>query len=481
MEVQEELELKLDDQIKAPVGCEYGALIGTFIEAYLRPKIEKYLELRESDKEEFRRIGWALGRHQQECTKAVIKACYLCGIPLPPMKFGEAMTLTRHLAYHVSSKGIWSPDRKLFPFMKGPLEENSLELNTLKDLILLDDDYIGDREYIDKPLEYTRKGLVEVITDVYHIYKYYYELSKEINEKPKIDKFKKFIKIKKSKDGNNHSIIYTKLDSKKYYSKRRAYHGEMQINRYLEEKEETLDNLRLGLEIECVARDIPAFEVMEKDLSNFFYTQRDGSLPIHGREITTFPINYKDLIADGGVLDALFTYHTAHRATSFDINECGLHFHVSREVIEKKCDLNLVYERIIRFYYGDGESKGLNNRIFLRGNGHYCRKTTLINLIERIGFENVKNKAIAKVIAQERPQQHYFEICFHENGITLEFRRGKGCISPEHVKCMCEYVALLVRYSCSRLSTGKNDLDSFKKFCAKRAKTRRLRNILELD
>lgn len=256
------------------------------------------------------------------------------------------------------------------------------------------------------------------------------------------------------------------FDSEHIYRGQKEYHCGVSYN-----DPKFQSDYHIGVELETVAKSGASFDEAVKVESNWFYMERDGSLGSHGIEIITLPLPPKKA-RKVSTWNPLCEYFGT-LLNSWDNGSCGLHVHISKSALgEGEEERDNTFAKLLVLYAYDLEGMGTNRRVFGRNNNNYCcsGKTPTGDAIKALGKENIKMGPILvdKLKGDCLVSGRYHEI--NNRGCkTIEFRRGKGSLSPERIASIVAYCDLMVKYA--RRTFGRQSGEDFVVFCHKNLPT----------
>lgn len=231
------------------------------------------------------------------------------------------------------------------------------------------------------------------------------------------------------------------------FSGRYQYHPTIPFNRL---EEFPKDDMKLGVELESVAKNRQELFNIRKFQSNCIYLQRDGSLPEEtGYEITTIPLPalwatrpefWKTLLKD---------YRERSELTN---TACGLHVHVDKKFFG--ATPTLAAERVAYSCYLYGhiipeEHPTLLRSIFGRDTNGYCKKyaNKHLSTFRTIGLESLSTLAFRRRSPDDFTAEggHHTEISV--TGKTVEFRRGQGTFDPAAIARIVQFIHSVALFS----------------------------------
>jgi hypothetical protein len=237
----------------------------------------------------------------------------------------------------------------------------------------------------------------------------------------------------------------------------------------------------IELEVEFNTRDLRNQFTDTK--SNWFYCESDGSLGSNGCEIITIPLEPKHAKNEDFWLPLID--ELKNTARSWETGRCGLHVHVSREILgrtEEQITENL--GKLLYLYHHHLRDTRVNVRIFGRERGYneHDGKTSYGDAVGVIGASILKDKEIKEKLKTrmiERTQQdRYFDINIR-NSKTIEFRKGRGSINQKRIVSIIEYCELMCKY-CKETPWQQIEYDDFVSYINVCAKGDTLKEYIEV-
>lgn len=205
------------------------------------------------------------------------------------------------------------------------------------------------------------------------------------------------------------------------------------------------------LEVEFNNRDLKT-TWSNKAKSNWFYSERDGSLnDSTGVEIITIPMNPKDIKARS-TWEPLINYLSC-KAKSWDSPRCGLHVHVGREILGSNPEQQSeTIGKLLYLYHHFVNGTDMNTKIFGRSRAYNEKdgKTREGDAVATLGSGVLKLKEIKdtlkKGMIEKSSSDRYFDINL-QNTHTIEFRKGRGSIKASRIIMVIEYCEMLCKYA----------------------------------
>jgi hypothetical protein len=220
---------------------------------------------------------------------------------------------------------------------------------------------------------------------------------------------------------------------------------------------------KFGVELEVEFPNSTSRDKFLRDArSNHVYFETDGSLSSYGIECITVPLHPQDA-KSVDYWEPLCELLTRYGARSWSHSSCGLHVHVSRTILDDSSE-NENLGKLLFFYEHFLADNELNIKIFGRSRTYSGRdgKTEVSNAAKLLGSEvlrgGVKDKVKDALIGHHRCER-YFEINIR-NANTIEFRKGKGSISPQRIVSVIEWCELITLY-CKQESWTRLSLERF--------------------
>lgn len=189
-----------------------------------------------------------------------------------------------------------------------------------------------------------------------------------------------------------------------------------------------------------------------KAKSNWFYSERDGSLnDSTGVEIITIPMNPKD-IKSRTTWEPLIGY-LSNKAKSWDSPRCGLHVHIGREILGSNPEQQSeTIGKLLYLYHHFVNGTDMNTKIFGRSHAYNEKdgKTREGDAVATLGSGVLKLKEIKdtlkKGMIEKSSSDRYFDINL-QNTNTIEFRKGRGSIKASRIIMVIEYCEMLCKYA----------------------------------
>lgn len=189
-----------------------------------------------------------------------------------------------------------------------------------------------------------------------------------------------------------------------------------------------------------------------KAKSNWFYSERDGSLnDSTGVEIITIPMNPKD-IKSRTTWEPLIGY-LSNKAKSWDSPRCGLHVHIGREILGSNPEQQSeTIGKLLYLYHHFVNGTDMNTKIFGRNRAYNEKdgKTREGDAVATLGSGVLKLKEIKdtlkKGMIEKSSSDRYFDINL-QNTNTIEFRKGRGSIKASRIIMVIEYCEMLCKYA----------------------------------
>lgn len=205
------------------------------------------------------------------------------------------------------------------------------------------------------------------------------------------------------------------------------------------------------LEVEFNNRDLKT-TWGNKAKSNWFYSERDGSLnDSTGVEIITIPMNPKDIKARS-TWEPLVNYLSC-KAKSWDSTRCGLHVHIGREILGSNPEQQSeTIGKLLYLYHHFVNGTDMNTKIFGRSRAYNEKdgKTREGDAVATLGSGVLKLKEIKdtlkKGMIEKSSSDRYFDINL-QNTHTIEFRKGRGSIKASRIIMVIEYCEMLCKYA----------------------------------
>lgn len=210
---------------------------------------------------------------------------------------------------------------------------------------------------------------------------------------------------------------------------------------------------RIGVELE-IEFNASSGKTMwhNKAKSNWFYSERDGSLSDStGVEIITIPMNPKD-IKNRETWEPLIDYLSG-KAKSWDSPRCGLHVHVGREILGSNPEQQSeTIGKLLYLYHHFVNGSSMNTKIFGRERAYNEKdgKTKEGDAVATLGSGVLKLKEVKdtlkKGMIDKSSTDRYFDINL-QNTNTIEFRKGRGSIKASRIIMVIEYCEMLCKYA----------------------------------
>lgn len=210
---------------------------------------------------------------------------------------------------------------------------------------------------------------------------------------------------------------------------------------------------KIGVELEVEFKNREGkIKWAEKAKSNWFYSERDGSLnDSTGVEIITIPMNPND-IKERKTWEPLIGY-LSDKAKSWDSPRCGLHVHIGREILGNNPEQQSeTIGKLLYLYHHFVNGTEMNTSIFGRSHAYNEKdgKTREGDAVAVLGSGVLKLKEIKdtlkKGIIDKSSSDRYFDINLM-NTHTIEFRKGRGSINASRIIMVIEYCEMLCKYA----------------------------------
>lgn len=247
---------------------------------------------------------------------------------------------------------------------------------------------------------------------------------------------------------DDESYISDQYTTDSIYSGYHGYHYHR--GRAMNQPKRPSGRYRMGIELEVEFQGDEERDGFTEKTSNWFYCESDGSLGGYGCEIITIPLLPKD--AKSIEFWNTLTDSIRDIATSWDSPRCGLHVHISREILgrsESEQTENL--GKLLYLYHHYVKDTRMNIKIFGRERGYHDHdgKTPYGDAVKTIGSQILKSKDIKNKLSTEMIYKtntdRYFDINIR-NEKTIEFRKGKGSLASERIVAVVEYCELMCKY-----------------------------------
>lgn len=219
---------------------------------------------------------------------------------------------------------------------------------------------------------------------------------------------------------------------------------------------------RMGIELEVECKSSSDFSKCKKIVSNFMFKEEDGSLSSKGIEFISVPLRVEDACSVDfwrPLCDVLRKY-----AESKACSSTGLHVHIGRECLgdEDTSERDETFFKLVNLYFEQGlKNDKMNIDVYGRERtyndhdfnfGDKFKAAKQLDLKEIMKVEKLRDTIVEDTVTYSK-RQRYFDIN-NTNNATIEFRKGKGSISPERIAAVCTYSRLMVEY------VRENSLDS---------------------
>lgn len=261
---------------------------------------------------------------------------------------------------------------------------------------------------------------------------------------------------------DENTFICDKYSKNKLYSGIKSYHYHHGIE--YNERKKKINGVKVGIELEVEFKSSTYRDKFSQSKSNWFFLERDGSLNDKGCEIISIPLNLIDAKNPklwNPVVDALQS-----KAVSWDSPRCGLHVHLSKEILGKddeEYDENLGKLLFLYHHFLNGTS--FNTKIFGRASAYRAMdgKTSSAQAAIDLGksvfkIKEIKHKIKNDLISKNKTDR-YFDINVL-NSNTIEFRKGRGSIKTSRIIMVIEYCEMLCKYA----KSAKWDSISYENF-----------------
>ena len=190
--------------------------------------------------------------------------------------------------------------------------------------------------------------------------------------------------------------------------------------------------LFFGLELELDCRTSSLKKVFLKDLDRKVWIPKfDSSIPEYGVEIVSYPMTYSYLISKKNDINRLLNIAVEHGMRSGDVNNCGMHIHMSSNAFG-------VFHlwKYMRFVYHR------HNRTFIRDVSH--RTDNSLSRWASLNDTNSNIKQRAKRKEQLIDRHHAINISHHN---TIETRIFEGTLDTVAFWANVEFCLSLYHYT----------------------------------
>lgn len=277
-----------------------------------------------------------------------------------------------------------------------------------------------------------------------------------------------------------------------------SYHERCSVNRALSSEY----NFSLGFELEFYTKTPEIYDAIKSGqllTSNWFHMHSDGSLPWGGAELVSIP-----LPADV-VLNPDFWSKSCAMWSRFltckNVSQCGLHFHINRAFFVDGVDRHTPDEERTRrrsyinalallYYRLSKRSKPFFNNLFGRETQGYCKSLSTTYTMDSLDSiytacrsgdhkvsESLTRRIMRKVFANftspnagdrfdrwQRAYPFFDQDRYQEINVqdptpsdtehTVEFRRGKALLDPQHIHAMVSFIYVLSTFVREELIKG---------------------------
>lgn len=207
----------------------------------------------------------------------------------------------------------------------------------------------------------------------------------------------------------------------------------------------------IELEVECTS-DENCTALKENFNSNFMLMERDGSLTSRGIEFISIPLAPSD--ARSVDFWKPLCEELGKRAKSWDTSTCGLHVHIGRDAFGgNDTERDDTIFKLLYLYYGLGlKSHRRNTRVFGRS-AIYSDENPDLPLMKAsvtLGSECLKVNSVKNKVKDEYEmafsRSRYVDVNL-SNEATIEFRKGKGSLSPQRIAGIVDWCLIMVEYA----------------------------------
>lgn len=251
------------------------------------------------------------------------------------------------------------------------------------------------------------------------------------------------------------------------FTGRYDYHPNIPFNR-LENFPE--GDLKLGVELESIAKSRQDLFAIRKFKSNCVYLQRDGSLPdAEGYELTTIPLPATWAVRAEFWKRLLKNYKNLSKLSD---RACGLHVHVDRGFFGSTNAMiaeRLAYVCYLYSFCIPQDHPGLLKKIFGRDSNDYCSeyRNPHLSTYKSIGLESLSMLAFRRRSPSDFASAggRHAEISVTDR--TFEFRRGQGTFDYASIARIIQFIHSLALFS--KFVTGPRQvtLEGYKAFVRK--------------
>lgn len=239
---------------------------------------------------------------------------------------------------------------------------------------------------------------------------------------------------------------------------------------------------KVGVELEVEFKDEDSKYDFTELESNWLYKEEDGSLDDFGVEIITVPLRPSDAknpsfwqpLADklGGL------------AYAWESDRCGLHVHISKEILGKNEDryqYNL--GKLLYLYHHHIKETEFNIAVYGRKECYSENdgKVQSAEAVKSLGTDVLKIKdvrdKVSKDVKDRSNTTRYFDINI-KNEHTIEFRKGQGTFHPKRIAMVVEYCEMLCLFA-KKTAWHNLTYDNFIEYVRKHAKSDLLKAYLK--
>ena len=239
------------------------------------------------------------------------------------------------------------------------------------------------------------------------------------------------------------------------YSGKHAYHShhEGYQNKLLQQSDE---RYRIGVELEIVAINRRTYDEIVNSSSNWFYMERDGSLPDLGIELITVPLGVED--ARSAEFWRPLCEWLSSRAVSESQESTGLHVHIGRGALTSsdRAKNRMSLGKLLYFYHhivlDGGRNEEFNAKLYGRRHGYHDPggKTETGELALCMPQDTMDNNErarniLANAMLEKTGEARYFDINL-QNSSTIEFRKGKGTLNADKIAAIVQYNETMLKY-----------------------------------
>lgn len=267
-------------------------------------------------------------------------------------------------------------------------------------------------------------------------------------------------------EGEGIDFYLPNYTTRNVYSGQNGYHNS-HARGFMNQPRVSFSGHRIGVELEIEANDGENHRLINRQKSNWFTQERDGSLGSYGVELITIPLLPTD--AKSYATWKPLTDFLQGKALSWNTGRCGLHVHIGREILgETEAERQMTLGKILIFYQGDIEMSQWSKDVFGRERCYSQRdgETDEIKAVRCLGKGVLKDAdALRKVdtaMKRKFAGDRYYAVNITNNA-TIEFRKGKGSVNPDRIIAIVTFSEAICLF-CKETAASDLTLDNFKEW-----------------